>query len=55
MELTITIPDDVQANIGKLITRGKYKDEKDFINQAVATLLMAEKQASMFSLPAAES
>ena len=52
MELTITIPDDVQANIGKLIKQNKYKDEKEFINRAVATLLMAEQQASLFNISA---
>jgi len=53
MELTITIPGNVQADIRKLVKKGKYKDEKDFINQAVSTLLMAEKQASLFNIPGA--
>lgn len=50
MELTIKIPDEVQRKISKLIKKGKYKDEKDFINQAVSTLLMAEAQASLFNI-----
>tara|TARA_Y100000310_G_C20686329_1_gene819263 strand:+ start:2817 stop:2978 length:162 start_codon:yes stop_codon:yes gene_type:complete len=53
MKIEINLADQHKKEIDLLVKNGKYKDIDDFLNRAAETLLMAEKQANLFSLPKA--
>jgi len=53
MKIEIDLNDLHKKGIDLLVKNGKYKDVNDFLNRAAETLLMAENQANLFSLPAA--